>query len=51
MLDTNNQILIKYFKHIKDLKNGIDDYISKYNYQRYHSSIEYQKPMKYILGI
>ncbi|HJD67786.1 MAG TPA: hypothetical protein LFV66_05025, partial [Rickettsia endosymbiont of Bembidion lapponicum] len=31
------------------LKEGINDYISKYNYQRFHSSIGYKKPMNVYL--
>ncbi|AXI24637.1 transposase for insertion sequence element IS629 [Cardinium endosymbiont of Sogatella furcifera] len=40
-----NCIIINDFKNIKALKAGINSYITKYNYQRFHSSINYQKPM------
>ena len=40
-----NCIFINDFKNITELKGGIDDYINKYNNQRFHSSIGYQKPM------
>ena len=44
-----NYIFINEFKNIKALKEGISSYITKYNYQRFHSSIKYQKPMNVYL--
>jgi putative transposase len=44
-----NCIFINEFKNIKELRHGIDDYITKYNIQRFHSSIGYQKPMNVYL--
>lgn len=44
-----NCIFINEFKNIKELKLGIDDYINKYNNQRFHSSIGYNKPMNVYL--
>lgn len=41
-----NCIFINDFQNIKEVKNGIDQYINKYNFKRFHSSIGYQKPMK-----
>lgn len=45
-----NCIFINDFKNIKDLKSGISDYMNKYNYKRFHSSIGYQKPMNVYLN-
>jgi putative transposase len=44
-----NCIFINDFKNIKELKDGISDYMDKYNYKRFHSSIGYQKPMNVYL--
>lgn len=38
-------IFINDFKNVKELKEGISEYMNKYNYRRFHSSIGYQKPM------
>lgn len=40
-----NCIFINDFNNITELKEGINNYIDKYNNQRFHSSIGYQKPM------
>lgn len=45
-----NCIFINDFQNIKEVKNGIDEYIHKYNYHRFHSTIGYQKPMKFYLN-
>jgi putative transposase len=45
-----NCIFINDFKNIKELKEGIDNYLYKYNYQRFHSSIGYKKPMNVYLN-
>lgn len=45
-----NCIFINDFKNIKELKEGIDNYLHKYNYQRFHSSIGYKKPMNVYLN-
>lgn len=45
-----NCIFINEFKNIKALKQGISSYITKYNYKRFHSSINYQKPMNVYLN-
>ncbi|MDQ1337352.1 MAG: putative transposase [Campylobacterota bacterium] len=42
-------IYISNFTTIEELKNGIKDYMHKYNFQRFHSSIGYQKPMNVYL--
>jgi putative transposase len=44
-----NCIFINEFKNVKELKDGISSYMDKYNYQRFHSSIGYQKPMNVYL--
>ncbi|WP_366475244.1 IS3 family transposase [Sulfuricurvum sp.] len=36
---------VNHFSTIKELKNGIDEYIHKYDFQKFHSYIGYQKPM------
>lgn len=45
-----NCIFINDFTSIKELKVGINDYIDKYNYKRFHSTIGYQKPMNVYLN-
>ena len=45
-----NCIFINDFNNIKELKEGIDNYLHKYNYQRFHSSIGYKKPMNVYLN-
>lgn len=42
-------IYISNFTTIEELKNGINDYMNKYNFKRFHSSINYQKPMNVYL--
>jgi putative transposase len=44
-----NCIFINDFRNIKELKDGIESYMHKYNYRRFHSSIGYQKPMNVYL--
>jgi putative transposase len=44
-----NCIFINDFKNVKELKEGINSYMDKYNNQRFHSSIGYQKPMNVYL--
>ncbi|WP_341794861.1 IS3 family transposase [Rickettsia endosymbiont of Rhinocyllus conicus] len=44
-----NCIFINDYQNIVELKEGIDNYISKYNYRRFHSSIGYKKPMNVYL--
>jgi putative transposase len=44
-----NCIFINEFKNIRELRLGINDYISKYNNQRFHSAIGYNKPMNVYL--
>lgn len=38
-------IYIQEYKNIRELKNGINEYIAFYNHKRYHQSLKYQKPM------
>jgi putative transposase len=40
-----NFIFINEFKGVKEHKDAINSYMDKYNNQRFHSSIGYQKPM------
>lgn len=42
-------IYISNFTTIEELKNGVNDYMHKYNFKRFHSSIGYQKPMNVYL--
>ena len=44
-----NNIYISDYQTIKDLKLGIKNYIYKYNFKRFHSSLNYQKPMNVYL--
>jgi putative transposase len=45
-----NCIFINDFMGIKDLRDSIGNYIIKYNFYRFHSSIGYQKPMNVYLN-
>ena len=38
-------IYIQEYKTIRDLKNGVNEYIEFYNYKRFHQSLKYRKPM------
>lgn len=38
-------IYINDYKTLKELKEGVKKYIYKYNFERFHSTINYQKPM------
>ena len=40
-----NCIFINDFQNVAELKNGINNFMDKYNNRRFHSSIGYQKPM------
>lgn len=44
-----NCIFINDFNNIRELREGIDGYMDKYNNRRFHSSIGYQKPMNVYL--
>jgi len=41
-----SNIYINDYKSINELKQGIDNYIYKYNHKRFHSSLNYKKPME-----
>jgi putative transposase len=45
----HNNIYINEYQTIKELKTGIKNYIYKYNFKRFHSSINYKKPMNLYL--
>jgi putative transposase len=45
----HNNIYINDYKTIKELKYGVREYMYKYNFKRFHSSIDYQKPMNVYL--
>lgn len=45
----HNNIYISDYQSIKDLKQGVEAYIHKYNFKRFHSSLNYQKPMNVYL--
>lgn len=45
----HGNIYISDYQSIKELKEGIKQYIQKYNFKRFHSSINYQKPMNLYL--
>ena len=38
-------IYIQEYKTIRELKNGVNEYIEFYNYKRFHQTLRYQKPM------
>ncbi len=44
-----SNIYISDYKTIKELKEGIKAFIYKYNFKRFHSSLNYQKPMNIYL--
>lgn len=45
-----NCIFINEFNNISELKEGINNYVDKYNNRRFHSSIGYKKPMDVYLN-
>ena len=45
-----NNIYISDYKSIKELKEGVKNWMYKYNYKRFHSSIDYKKPMNVYLN-
>lgn len=45
----HSNIYINDYRTIKEFKEGIKNYIHKYNFKRFHSSIEYRKPMNVYL--
>mgnify|MGYP001045277102 CR=1 FL=1 len=45
----HSNIYISDYQSIKELKDGVKSYIHKYNFKRFHSSINYQKPMNLYL--
>ena len=48
----HNNIYISDYQSIKELKEGINNYIYKYNFKRFHSRLNYQKPMNvYLHGL
>jgi putative transposase len=44
-----SNIYISDYQSIKELKEGVKSYIYKYNFKRFHSSLNYQKPMNVYL--
>ena len=44
-----NNIYISDYQSIKELKKGVKEYIHKYNFKRFHSSIGYKRPMHFYL--
>ena len=44
-----SDIYITDYQTIKELKEGIKAFIHKYNFKRFHSSLNYQKPMNIYL--
>ena len=45
-----SNIYISDYQTIKELKEGIETFMHKYNFKRFHSSLNYQKPMNVYLG-
>ena len=47
-----SNIYISDYSSISELKEGVANYIHKYNFKRFHSALNYQKPMNvYLDGI
>lgn len=47
-----DEIYINEYSSISDLKKGIDRYMNFYNFERFHSSLNYEKPMNvYLRGV
>jgi putative transposase len=44
-----SNIYISDYQTIKELKEGIETFMHKYNFKRFHSSLNYQKPMNVYL--
>jgi len=44
-----SNIYISDYQTIKELKEGVKEFIHKYNFKRFHSSLNYQKPMNIYL--
>ena len=44
-----SNIYISDYQTIKELKEGVKEYIYKYNFKRFHSSLNYKKPMNVYL--
>lgn len=44
-------IYISDYQSIKELKQGVSEYIYKYNYKRFHSTIGYKRPMAYYMEL
>jgi len=45
-----SNIYISDYQTIKELKEGVKTFMHKYNFKRFHSSLNYQKPMNVYLG-
>ena len=45
----HGNIYINDYQTIRDLKEGVKAYIHKYNFKRFHSSLDYRKPMNVYL--
>ena len=43
------EVYIKEYENVKELRSGIRDFITFYNSQRFHSSLGYRKPMNVYL--
>ena len=40
-----DEIYITDYRSIRDLKKGVERYMNFYNFNRFHSALDYQKPM------
>lgn len=43
-------IYINDYKSVSELREGVKNYIHKYNFKRFHSALNYQRPMNVYLG-
>ena len=39
-------IYLQEYKTIRELKNGVNEYIEFYNHRRFHQTLKYKKPME-----
>lgn len=52
VIDKYGNIYKSDYMSVSELKEGVKNYIYKYNFKRFHSALNYKKPMNvYLCGI